>query len=191
MIKLWRRELKDADLPFYFVQLPSYYLTYNPSMDNGWCELREAQAKALDLPNTGMAVTIDIGAEFDVHPKNKQEVGRRLALIALDDLYDVDIPSRSPLLKKYWRRDDKIVISFDYVYAGLKTSDDTAPRGFLIAGPDSLFHPAGAVIKGDNIILSNTSVPEPVAVRYAWSSYPDCNLFNSEGLPVAPFRTDN
>jgi sialate O-acetylesterase len=191
LINFWRSELNNSELPFYYVQLTSYYLTYNPGMDNGWCELREAQAEVLDMPNTGMAVTIDIGSEFDVHPKNKQEVGRRLALIALDDLYDVDIASRSPLLKNFSMLDGKVTVEFDYVYDGLKTSDGMEPSGFYIAGPDSLFYPAEAEIDKDKIILYNNSVTEPVALRYAWSSYPKCNLINSEGLPAAPFRTDN
>ena len=162
-----------------------------------WSELREAQSMALQLPNTGMAVTIDIGEE-DIHPKNKQDVGKRLALIALAKVYEKDIPYSGPLYKSMKVEGNKIRLKFTNTDAGLIIKGSKKLKGFAIAGKDKKFVWAKAKIvhgtpdgDGDEVVVWNSKIKNPVAVRYAWAPNPICNLYNSADLPTAPFRTDD
>ena len=144
----------------------------------------------MSLPKTGMAVTMDIGNLSDIHPKNKQEVGRRLALWALANDYGRDVVYSGPIYRESVFRDGKARLKFDHVGSGLATRDGKAPSHFEIAGPDKVFHPATAVIDGDELIVSSDKVAEPKAVRYAFTSQAMPNLMNQEGLPASSFRTD-
>ncbi len=190
MIQDWRTAWNQGDFPFLFVQLPNWGKRgENPSEDR-WAELRDAQRQTLSLPNTSMAVTIDIGDERDIHPKNKQEVGYRLALLSLRDVYHRDIIAQGPIFVSQKRRWRKIVLEFSNIGSGLKTTDGRAVVGFSIAGKDGSFVWANAKIKGKRVIVSSPQVKHPVAVRYAWGANPDCNLTNSSGIPASPFKTD-
>ena len=144
----------------------------------------------LSLPNTGMAVTIDIGDAEDIHPKNKQEVGRRLALNALNIAYDRKIVYSGPIYNSMKIEQDRIRIKFDHIAEGLIAGKDQKLTGFSISGKDKKFYWATAEIKGDEVIVYNSNVTNPVAVRYGWATNPVCNLYNSAGLPASPFRTD-
>ena len=152
---------------------------------------REAQTRTLHLENTGMAVTIDIGDAFDIHPKNKQEVGRRLALAARAQTYGEKIPYSGPMYDTYQMEGNKIRIYFKHTDGGLKTANNEIIKGFTIAGVDHKFHWADAVIEGNTIVVSSPAVAFPVAVRYAWADNPICNLYNGANLPASPFRTDD
>jgi len=191
LISDWRKHWNAGDFPFYFVQLANHMQRNDQPVDDMWAELREAQTLALDLPNTGMAVTIDIGEANNIHPGNKQDVGKRLAYWALNKDYKIDVPFSGPLYKNSEVMGDKIVIYFDHVYNGLSTRAHAPLTGFSIAGENKIFYWADAEISGDKVIVGCKNVPEPVAVRYAWSSNPECNLINSANLPASPFRTDD
>lgn len=192
LIKDWRRIWK-ADLPFYFVQLSSYGSNNYSHPGSNWAEMRESQTAALSLPNTGMAATIDIGNPADIHPRNKKDVGYRLALNALAKTYGVSTSYRGPVVKSQQVDGKRIILSFDNAAGGFEIKDPYGYiRGFEVAGSDQQFHFAKATIDGDKIIVSSEEVAAPVAVRYAWSDAPvDANVFNKEGLPMEPFRTDN
>ena len=197
MIKSWREEWGLGDFPFYWVQLADFKAERAEPAESDWAELREAQTMTMKaLPNTGEAVIIDIGEGKDIHPKNKQDVAKRLARWALAETYKVPgIAARSPLYKGMEKQGSKIVLSFDNV--GTKAADwrpfDVAePIGFTIAGADKKFVPAKAVILADGRIeVSSEAVAEPVAVRYAWADNPVCNMYSAAGLPLTPFRTDD
>jgi len=189
MIQDWRKHWNLGDFPFYFVQLANYMKPEAQPVPSAWAELRDAQLKTLSLPNTGMAVTIDIGNPADIHPKNKQEVGRRLALIALAKNYKKDIPYSGPLFSAQKVEGSVIRLSFKHTEDGLKAKDG-ALKGFAIAGADQHFYWATATIAGNEVVLSNPDVKTPVAVRYGWANSPGCNLYNGAGLPASPFRTD-
>ena len=191
MITDWRQTWGVGDFPFLFVQLANFQEANPIPVEDDWAELREAQTMALALPNTGMAVAIDIGDAQDIHPKNKQEVGKRLALNALKIAYNQDVVFSGPIYKSMQVEDNKIRISFDHVNGGLTTNDGDAVRGFAVAGADSQFVWANVEIDGDQVIVWNNKVSSPVAVRYAWSANPDANLCCKEGLPASPFRTDD
>ncbi len=184
LITSWRAHFGQGDIPFYWVQLANY------QTEEDWPTLREAQAKALTLSNTGMAVTIDIGEPDNIHPTNKQEVGRRLALIARHHLYNLPGAWSGPRLISAERDGASLRLRFDSVDGGLVLRDAEAAAGFSVAGADQKFHPASARIDGDTVIVSSPEVLEPVAVRYAWTSNPGATLFNGADLPAAPFRTD-
>jgi len=200
----WRQLFGQGDFPFYFVQLADFQQPNdNPQGGDGWARLREAQLNTLKIPNTGMAVIIDIGEAGNIHPKNKQDVGRRLALWALaKDYGKKDLVYSGPLYKGMKVEGDKIRVSFDHVGSGLMVGKkegrepvqevkDGELRRFAIAGADQQWHWAKAVIDGDTVVVSCPEVKEPVAVRYAFSMNPEgCNLYNKEGLPASPFRTD-
>ena len=186
MIKDW-----GYDFPFYMVQLASFTAQQTAPVDATWAELREAQTQTLHLGNTGMAVTIDIGDAFDIHPKNKQEVGRRLALAARAQTYGEKIPYSGPMYDTYQIEGNKIRIYFKHTDGGLKTKNNEIPKGFTIAGVDHKFHWADAVIDGNSIVVSSPEVAFPIAVRYAWADNPICNLYNGADLPASPFRTDD
>ncbi len=195
MIRDWRSAWGQGDFPFGLVQVAPfrYELDLNfPDVHPAWCaELREAQALVLKtLPNTGMAVTMDIGDVADIHPKNKQEVGRRLALWALAAVYRRDIVYCGPMYESMAVEGNKIRIRFTHTGSGLTTRHGKPPNEFTIAGEDQNFHPAAAAIDGDTVLVSSSEVPRPVAVRFAWRDAAVPNLANKEGLPAAPFRTD-
>jgi sialate O-acetylesterase len=191
MITDWREKWEGGDFPFLFVQLANYKRIVEKPADDSWAELREAQTKALSLPNTGMAVTIDIGEANDIHPRNKQDVGRRLALNALAKVYDVDVVYSGPMFRDMSIEKDKIRLSFDHVGPGLTARGDEKLTGFAIAGENREFHWADAVIDGETVLVTSPAVPVPVAVRYGWAANPVCNLYNRAGLPASPFRTDS
>jgi sialate O-acetylesterase len=190
MIRDWRKAWKK-DFPFYFVQLANFMERNADPQESEWARLREAQLQTLNLENTGMAVSIDIGDDKDIHPKNKQEVGRRLALAAEAQTYKQKIVFSGPIYQGYKIEGDKIRIQFQYAESGLKTNDGSALTGFAIAGPDHQFHWASALIEGNDVIVSSPEVKFPVAVRYAWANNPACNLYNKADLPASPFRTDD
>jgi sialate O-acetylesterase len=194
MIKDWRHHFKQDSLPFYFVQLPNFKHNHGNS-ENGseWAELREAQQMALSLPNTGMAVTIDIGETESIHPRNKQDVGKRLAALALDHVYKVKVPNRGPTYQSTKVEGNKARILFSGTGSGLiAKAQDGILRGFELAGEDGRFYAADAQIVDNEVVVSCSKVNMPVAVRYAWSDDPkDANLYNQDGFPAAPFRTDH
>ena len=185
LVTSWRTLWQD-EVPFAWVQLPNYRVSNSES----WPRLRESMTKVLALPKTGMAITLDIGDTRDIHPKNKQDVGKRLSYWALATVYGKPVPAISGPLPAAHRIDgDAVRITFSHG-AGLKTRDGAAPRGFLIAGADKVWKPATAVIEGEAVVVRSAAVPVPVAVRYAWAENPDCNVVNGAGLPASTFRTD-
>ena len=189
MIRDWRKAW-GSEFPFYFVQLPNWHANKAQPDESDWAELREAQMMTLREPQTGMAVTIDIGDAIELHPRNKLDVGRRLAAWALAGTYgQKDIPS-GPLFDRSTIEGDKVRIHFKYT-AGLKTNDGGPVKGFAIAGEDRKFVWADARIDGDTVVVSSPKVLKPVAVRYAWADNPIANLYNRAGLPASPFRTDD
>ena len=190
LIKDWRQRWQQGDCPFLFVQLANFMKTKPLPGESEWAELREAQTMTLSEPNTGMACIIDIGEANDIHPKNKQEVGCRLALVANKLVYKQDVISSGPIYENFQRQGNRIRINFTNTGAGLSTKDGKEVTGFAIAGNDHKFYWAKASVEGDHVLVYADRVPEPVAVRYAWADNPECNLINSEKLPAAPFRTD-
>ncbi|MDH3254134.1 MAG: 9-O-acetylesterase [Acidobacteriota bacterium] len=187
LIRDWRTIWGQGDFPFYFVQLAAF--EPGPLEAGAWAELREAQAMALSLPATGMAVAIDIGTAADVHPKNKQEVGNRLARLALKRVYGEEIVDSGPLYRQMSREESRIRLAFDHAQGGLEAKGG-ALTGFTLAGEDQAFFPAEARIEDDTVVVWSGEVSDPVAVRYGWADNPDCNLYNAAGLPASPFRTD-
>lgn len=193
LIKDWRNKWQQGDLPFLFAQLPNYMdVQYLPS-ESHWAATREAQLKTLAVPNTGMAVTIDLGEWNDIHPDNKKDVGERLALWAQKVAYaDSTVVYSGPLYESSKIDGNKIIITFSNTGSGLITKDGEAPGEFAIAGADKKFVWAKATIAGNQVIVWNDAVANPMYVRYAWADNPDNpNLYNKEGLPASPFRTDN
>jgi sialate O-acetylesterase len=190
LIEDWRSAWGQGNFPFIFVQLANFKRTEKLPKDDSWAELREAQLMALELPNTGMAVTIDIGDAVDIHPKNKQDVGKRLALNALAKVYGKDVAFSGPLYKSMKIDGSKIIIEFTNTNKGLKIKGDRELKGFAIAGSDKKFVWANAKIDGEKVIVWNSEIKNPVAVRYAWAANPICNLYNGADLPASPFRTD-
>jgi sialate O-acetylesterase len=193
MIKNWRDEWAQGDFPFYWVQLADFMAETPDPEESGWAELREAQTMTMaKLPNTGEAVIIDIGEGKDIHPKNKVDVGRRLARWALAKDYGVAIPYHSPQYKSMEKQGNKIVLSFDYADGGWRPFDVQTPRGFAIAGDDKKFVWATAkILPNGKIEVTSDKVAEPVAVRYGWANNPIVNMYSVAGLPLTPFRTDD
>jgi sialate O-acetylesterase len=190
LIKQWRQDFGQPTLPFYFVQLANFESGAGNTGDV-WAYEREAQAKALALPQTGMAVTIDVGEPKDIHPKNKQEVGRRLALHARAQLFGEKIETDGPTFRAAKREGNAMRVMLSHsVGLKLELAKEDGRVSFEIAGADRKFVPATARVDGRALIISAESVPEPVAVRYAWRNSPDARLFNGAGLPAAPFRSD-
>jgi sialate O-acetylesterase len=191
MIADWRNKWKQGDLPFLYVQLPGFMdYNYLPS-ESQWAELREAQLKSLSVPNTGMAVAIDLGEWNDIHPDRKKEVGERLALTAEKIVYGENIVYSGPLYQSATIDGNKITITFTNVGSGLIANDGEELSQFAIAGPDKKFVWAKAKIQGDKVIVWNDEIQNPMYVRYAWADNPvNPNLYNKEGLPASPFRTD-
>jgi sialate O-acetylesterase len=188
MIRQWRVEW-GRDFPFYFVQIANFNGNAADRAPGQWAWLRDAQARTLALPATGMAVTIEIGTPGDIHPKNKQDVGRRLALIARHDLLGEPVEFSGPQLARSEPAGAGLRLSFTHA-AGLN-SGGQPPSGFAVAGEDRVFHPAEARIEGEAIVVTSTAVARPVAVRYGWSNAPAATLRNGAGLPAAPFRSDD
>ena len=191
MITDWRKHWNAGDFPFYFVQLASYNASNgNSKTGSTWAELREAQTMTLSLPNTGMAVTTDIGNSTDIHPKNKQDVGKRLAAIALHNVYKKDIVYSGPMYQSMKVSGNKIIISFTNIGGGL-TSKNSDLKGFEISGLGGQFYPAVATIDNNRVIVESEMVKYPAAVRFGWKDDAgEDNLFNKEGFPASPFRTD-
>ena len=197
MITNWREDWGQGDFQFLFVQLANFMAVKPDPCDSAWAELREAQSMTLRLPNTGMAVIIDIGEADDIHPKNKQDVGKRLALWALAKTHDKKLVYSGPIYESMRVAGSKIVLSFEHVGGGLvagcgeRASAGEPLKGFVIAGEDHKFVWADAKIEDDTVVVSSDKVAKPVAVRYAWADNPVCNLYNKKGLPASPFRTDD
>lgn len=193
MIKNWRDDWKQGDFPFYWAQLADYMAEKQQPEESAWAELREAQTMTMSkLPNTGEAVIIDVGEGKDIHPRNKQDVGKRLSRWALAEVYKLPIAYRSPLYKSMEKQGNKIIITLEHGGQELRTFDTVEPRGFAIAGDDKKFVWAEAKITGRNTIeVSSPNVTAPVAVRYGWADNPVCNVYSFEGLPLTPFRTDD
>ena len=195
LISQWRRDWTPAPerpLPFLWVQLANFRAPPEAPSESAWATLRESQHAALFLPNTGQAVALDLGEADDIHPRNKQDVGRRLALDARALVYGHDVVHRGPVYDSHRVEGRRMIVSFDHVASGLTTRDGAAPQGFAIAGPDGRFVWAEAELRGDQVVVWSEEVSTPVAVRYAWADNPErANLYNAAGLPAAPFRTDD
>ncbi len=188
MIRNWRRVWGQGDFPFLFVQLAPFVGRMDKPI---WPELREAQLlTAQMLPNAGMAVITDVGDRTDIHPKRKAPVGARLALAARGIAYAQKITYAGPEYAGMTVEGNKIVLRFKYVGAGLTTKADV-PKGFTIAGEDGKFVPAHAKIRGDTVVVTSAQVDKPVAVRFGWANFPEVDLWNKDGLPATPFRTDD
>lgn len=192
MIANWRRVWGQGDFAFEWVQLPNFRTVQSePVETSGWVIVQEEMLKTLKVANTGMAVTIDVGMAKNIHPTNKQAVGKRLAIWALAATYGKNIVRCGPLYKSMAGKGGKIVVTFDHVGGGLAAAGGGKLEGFAIAGADGKFVWAEAKIAGDTVVVSSDTVKAPAAVRYAWAANPKCNLFNKAGLPASPFRTDN
>jgi sialate O-acetylesterase len=187
MIKNWRDNWNENDFPFYLVQIAPF--NYGDKINSQ--ELRESQLKSLSVPNTGMAVTLDIGEANNIHPADKQDVGKRLALWALAKNYNKKVVYSGPLYKSMKIDGNKIIISFDFADGGLVLNHIEGADNFLIAGKDHKFMKAHVKIEGKQLIVANPEISNPVAVRYAWSNTAQGTLFNKAGLPASSFRTDD
>ena len=204
MVSDWRKWFGNAAMPFYFVQLAAWQKPNdNPGHSDDWALVREQQLRCLEIPRTGMASALDVGDADDIHPRNKFDVGERLALWALRDVYGKTLEPSGPLYQGYKVEGDKVRITFSHVGKGLMvgkkaglqpTQADSGAqlKRFAIAGEDKQWRWAEATIEGDSVVCSSPDVGRPVAVRYAWAINPEgANLYNTEGLPASPFRTDN
>lgn len=194
MIREWRAAWGLGELPFLWAQLANYMAATDQPGDSDWAILRESQSEALALPKTAQAVIIDIGDSDDIHPRNKQEVGRRLALAARRVAYGEEIVFSGPVYRSHVVQDGRVIIDFDHVGGGLtaKGNAEGILDEFAVAGADRRFVWAEAIIEDNHVVLWSDEVKEPVAVRYAWADNPDgANLYNLEGLPASPFRTDS
>ncbi|MCD8318345.1 MAG: 9-O-acetylesterase [Paraprevotella sp.] len=192
LITDWRKQFGRPNMPFYFVQLANYLDRKDVQADSPWAALREAQSKALHLAHTGMVTNIDLGEAHNIHPKNKQEVARRLTAISLADTYGQKVYAYAPFYKDYTvENDGKVRISFTLPAIGEAFEANSDIKGFTIAGPDHVFYPAQAHTDGDQVIVSSPSVKVHIAVRYGWADNPECTLRTPTDLHVAPFRTDS
>jgi len=209
LIEDWRNHWEkaggaaDADFPFLFVQLPANGADATPVAESGWPWLREAQLLTLKVSRTGMAITIDVGDPNNVHPADKLDVGLRLALVAKKTVYGENAVASGPLFQDFKVEGGKIRLHFTETGSGLTSGVQPwcAPGvqpfpkdrliGFFVAGADKKWVVADASIDGDSVVVSSAQVPQPVAVRYGWANSPRCNLYNQEGLPASPFRTDD
>lgn len=191
MIQAWRKAWRNSELPFYFVQLPNYSPANDPAVNVGYPEMRAAQAAALRIKGTGMTVSIDVGETDDIHPFDKRELGRRIALQVLAKTYGQKKIWSGPIYHRRQICGKSIEIKFKETGRGLRVADGHVPRGFLLAGKDGNFEPAEAeIIASNKLRLTSKSMSRPRFVCYAWTGSPRCNLVNDAGLPLAPFRTD-
>jgi sialate O-acetylesterase len=191
MIKNWRTDFKQGDFPFLFVQIAPWQAIVTEPQESAWAELREAQLlTSLKVPNTAMAVITDVGDPKDIHPKQKEPVGARLALAARALAYKEKIEYSGPVYDSKQIDGNKIVLSFKHLGKGLEMKGE-ALQGFTIAGEDKKFYNAKAEIKGDKVVVWCDKVEKPIAVRYGWANCPVVNLWNKDGLPASPFRTDD
>ena len=190
MIKDWREKFGSNDLPFIFIQLANY-VDLNDESNESWAKLREAQESVLSLPNTGMVCTIDVGELDDIHPSNKQDVGKRAALIAQKLIYKQAVISEGPRLKDFIIVEDRAIVEMKITDDNLFTKDGLSVREFYLSGNDRKFYNADVIIDNNRLVISNKKIKNPVAVRYAWTNNPDCNLTDNSNLPALPFRTDN
>ena len=191
LVQDWRAAW-GLPLDFYICNLHNFIETYSEPTRSRYAEIREAQSRtAWNLEHCGEAVLLDVGDPYDTHPKNKTAVGHRLALQALHKSYGWDVVCDGPRFAGYTIAGRTVRLSFTETAGGLVTSDGQAPRGFTMAGPDRVFHPAVARMEGDGILVECPEVDFPLAVRYAWEDNPDCNLVNAAGLPATSFRTDS
>jgi sialate O-acetylesterase len=193
VINTWRQQWARGDFPFLFVQLANYMQTKDKPGESSWAMTREAQLKTLSLPNTGMAVITDLGEWNDIHPLNKEDVGKRLALWAQKQAYgDKKVVYSGPLYQSMIKQDNKIVLQFTSTGSGLMAKGNSELKQFAIAGADKKFVWAKAVIEGNRVVVWSEQVQDPVAVRYAWADNPEgANLYNKDGLPASSFRTDS
>jgi sialate O-acetylesterase len=188
LITDWRARWKAPELPFLFVQLANYKeRSQDPNAKSQLAALRQAQMDTLRVPNTGMATAIDIGDAKDIHPKNKQDVGHRLALIARAKVYGQDVPYSGPVLKTAKREQSAVQLTFEHTDGGLNARGDSL-TGFTVAGADGKFVWAKAEIEGNSIIVTSPAVPEPAQVAYAYADNPSVSLYNGAGLPALPFK---
>lgn len=192
LIRDWRKQWRQGDFPFLFVQLANYEAESMVPTQSNWAELREAQAMTLSLPNTGMATAIDIGEANDIHPKNKEAVGVRLGLAAMKVAYGKDTVISGPTFESMRVEGNRVIVVYENTGSGLITKDKYGyVRGFQMAGSDQKFYWAQAKIEGTKVVVTCPQVPNPVAIRYAWDNNPGpLDLCNKEGLPANPFRTD-
>jgi sialate O-acetylesterase len=199
MIRNWRVDWAQGDFAFLAVQLAPWDKNRNrlPQEiaseigESNWAELREAQGVAVEvLPAVGLAVITDVGDKDDIHPPKKAPVGARLALLARSIAHGERLVANGPRYRSMKIKKDKVILQFDHVGAGLEARGGTL-RGFTICGADRKFVPAIAEIDGKNVVVYSPLTPEPLAVRYGWADYPVVNLFNRDGLPASPFRTDD
>ena len=193
LIKNWREKWGQGDFPFIYVQLHNFMESYDYPTESNWALTREAQLHALSLPNTAMAVAIDLGEWNDIHPLNKKDVGKRLALAAQKIAYnEVDVVSSGPIYRSMEIEGDSIILTFSDIGSGLMIKGGGELKRFAIAGQDRKFIWAKAKIADNKVIVWHEKVKKPAAVRYAWADNPEgANLYNKEGLPASPFRTDN
>ena len=190
MINRWRTLWEHEDAPFLFVSLASFLAAQDEPQESNWAILRESQAAAMELPNVGQAITLDIGEAEDIHPRNKQDVGYRLALWARSLVYGDQVVHSGPIYREHSIEHGKVTLWFGHVGGGLATRDGGPLGGFAIAGEEGEFVWADAKIQGDSVVVSHPDIPNPTSVRYGWAYNPTAaNLINAEGLPAAPFRT--
>jgi sialate O-acetylesterase len=193
VINTWRQQWAPGNFPFLFVQLANYMAAKDQPGESSWAMTREAQLKTMAVPNTGMAVITDIGEWNDIHPLNKEDVGKRLALWAQKLAYgDKKVVYSGPLYQSMTKQGNKIVLQFSSTGSGLLAKGNSELKYFAIAGADKKFVWAKATIEGSKVVVWSEQVPDPVAVRYAWADNPEgANLYNKEGLPASSFRTDD
>lgn len=190
MIKDWRTRWNQGEFPFFWVQLPNFKKrSDDPSAVTSWAVMRESMADALRVSNSGMAITIDVGEAGNIHPKNKQDVGKRLAHLALARVYEKDVADSGPLYESHQVVDNQVEVTFKYAHGGLKSKTDVL-KGFAIQDKDGKWHWAKAKIDGNKVIVEHPMVKEPQGVRYAFGDNPEATLYNGAGIPAGPFRTD-
>ncbi len=196
LISDWRKRWGQGgpeNFPFFWVQLPNFKARQaDPNRVTSWAVMRESMQLALRQPATGMAVTIDVGEARNIHPKNKQDVGHRLAQAALAVAYRKELVPMGPLMRSVTIEDSRVRVQFDHVGEKLVVrGKQQVVQGFALAGPDKVFHPAAARVEGKTVVIESKEVPDPIAVRYAFADNPEVNLYNSANIPAAPFRTDD
>ena len=196
LINDWRKRWGQGgpeNFPFFWVQLPNFKARQaDPNPVTSWAVMRESMQQVLKQPATGMAVTIDVGEARDIHPKNKQDVGHRLAQVALAVAYKKGLVPMGPLMRSVTIEDSRVRVQFDHVGEKLVVrGKQQLVKGFALAGPDKVFHPAVARVEDNTVVVESKEVPDPIAVRYAFADNPEVNLYNSAGIPAAPFRTDD